>query len=63
MDRDRELSLIALLEWEERVTRWLQLPSPNREAFVKELAELIVRQARRKERSDERLVADHEPSP
>ena len=42
MDKERELSLLALLEWEERVERWLQVPPPDREAFVQELAGLIV---------------------
>ena len=63
MDRERERSLLALLEWEERVERWLRIPPPDREAFVRELAGLMVRQAHRRGRSDERVVADHEPSP
>ena len=63
MDKERELSLLALLEWEERVERWLQVPPPDREAFVQELAGLMVRHANRRGRSDERVVADHEPSP
>ena len=46
MDRERERSLLALLEWEERVERWLRIPTPDREAFVQELAGLMVRQAR-----------------
>ena len=45
MDKERELSLLALLEWEERVERWLQVPPPDREAFVQELAGLMVRHA------------------
>lgn len=63
MDRERELSLLALLEWEERVERWLQVPLPDREAFVKEMAGLMVRQANRRGMSDERVVTDHEQSP
>ena len=63
MDRERERSLLALLEWEERVERWLRIPAPDREAFVQELAGLMVRQASRRGRSDERVVSDHEPSP
>ena len=63
MDRERERSLLALLEWEERVERWLQVPPPDREAFVQELAGLMVRQANRRGMSDERVVADHEQSP
>ena len=63
MDRERELSLLALLEWEERVERWLRLPAPDREAFVREMAGLMVRQANRRGMSDERVVADHEQSP
>ena len=63
MDRERERSLPALLEWEERVERWLRIPTPDREAFVQEMAGLMVRQANRRGRSDERVVADHEQSP
>ena len=59
----RERSLLALLEWEERVEAWLRIPAPDREALVRKLAELMVRQADRAGRSDERVVADHEPSP
>ena len=63
MDKERERSLLALLEWEERVEAWLRIPTPDREALVRKLAELMVRQADRVGRSDERVVADHEPSP
>ena len=63
MDREREQSLLALLEWEERVEAWLRLPPLDRETLVRELAGLMVRQADRQGRSDERVVADHEPSP
>ncbi|MDE2914199.1 MAG: hypothetical protein OXL68_14885 [Paracoccaceae bacterium] len=63
MDTEREQSLLALLEWEDRVEAWLRIPSPDREALVRELAGLMVRQADREGRSDERVVADHEPSP
>ena len=63
MDRERERSLLALLEWEERVQAWLRIPPLDRETLVKELAGLMVRQADRRGRSDERVVADHEPSP
>ena len=62
MDKERELSLLALLEWEERVEAWLRIPSPDRETLVRELAGLMVRQADRQGKSDERVVADHEPS-
>lgn len=62
MDRERERSLLALLEWEERVEAWLRIPSPDRETLVRELAGLMVRQADRQGKSDERVVADHEPS-
>ena len=40
MDENRQRSLLALLEWEERVERWLQVPPPDREAFVQEMAGL-----------------------
>ena len=63
MDRERERSLLALVEWEERVEAWLRIPPLDRETLVRELAGLMVRQADRQGRSDERLVADHEPSP
>ena len=63
MDRERERSLLALLEWEERVEAWLRIPPLDRETLVRELAGLMVRQADRQGRSDERVVADHEPSP
>ena len=63
MDKERERSLLALLEWEERVQAWLRIPPLDRETLVKELAGLMVRQADRRGRSDERVVADHEPSP
>ena len=63
MDRERERSLLALVEWEERVQAWLRIPPLDRETLVKELAGLMVRQADRRGRSDERVVADHEPSP
>ena len=62
MDRERERSLLALLEWEERVEAWLRIPPLDRETLVRELAGLMVRQADRRGRSDERVVADHEPS-
>ena len=63
MDRERERSLLALLEWEERMEAWLRIPPLDRETLVRELAGLMVRQADRQGRSDERVVADHEPSP
>ena len=63
MDRERERSLLALVEWEERVEAWLRIPPLDRETLVRELAGLMVRQADRQGRSDERVVADHEPSP
>ena len=63
MDRERERSLLALLEWEERVEAWLRIPPLDRETLVRELAGLMVRQADRQGRSDERVDADHEPSP
>ena len=46
-----------------RVERWLQVPPPDREAFVQELAGLMVRQANRSGTSGERVVADHEQAP
>ena len=47
MDKERERSLLALLEWEERVEAWLRIPAPDREVLVRKLAELMVRQADR----------------
>ena len=29
MDKERERSLLALLEWEERVEAWLRIPAPG----------------------------------
>ena len=43
MDADREQSLLALLEWEERRDRWLEVPSASRERVIEELARLMVR--------------------
>ena len=63
MDRERERLLLALLEWEECVERWLRIPAPDLEVFVQGLAGLMARQANRRGRSDERVVADQEPSP
>jgi len=61
MDTDRELSLLALLEWEERVDAWLRLPAADRERVVRTLAELMLRQADR-EMGDESAVADQDSS-
>ena len=61
MDPDRELSLLALLEWEERVARWLRVPAPGREVSVRDLARLMVQQAIRRGRTDERVILDYEP--
>lgn len=57
METDRELSLLALVEWEERLEAWLRIPAADREKLVRTLAELMVRQADRKMR-DESTVAD-----
>ncbi|MDE0125866.1 MAG: hypothetical protein OXN97_14935 [Bryobacterales bacterium] len=61
MDTDRELSLLALLEWEDRVDAWLRLPAADREMVVRTLAELMVRQADR-EVGDESAIADQASS-
>ena len=58
MDRDQELSLLALVEWETRLEAWLRLPEADRASLVRMLAELMVRQADR-EMGDESAVADH----
>ena len=52
MDRDRELTLLSLLEWRERQQRCEAVPSDARREFVAELARLMVRQAVR-ERDDD----------
>ncbi len=57
MEADRELSLLALLEWEERLEAWLRSPAADREVLVRTLAELMVRQADLEMR-DESPVAD-----
>ena len=61
MDPERELSLLALLEWEERIERWLRVSAPDREVFVEELARLMVQQEIRRGRTDERVISDYEP--
>ena len=43
MEADRELALIALMEWEDRWDRWLSIPALDRDRFVRELARLMVR--------------------
>ena len=45
MDPDREQSLLALLEWEERRDRWLEVPPESRERVIEELARLMIRMA------------------
>ena len=60
MDEDRERSLLALLEWEERVEAWLRIPAPDREELVERLAGLMVRLADGG-RTDERAAADRQP--
>ena len=52
MDRDRELTLLSLLEWRDRQQRWEAVPADARREFVAELARLMVRQAVR-ERDDD----------
>lgn len=61
MDTDRELSLLALLEWEDRLYAWLRIPAADRERLVRTLAELMLRQADR-EMGDESAVADQASS-
>lgn len=61
MDEDRTQSLLALLEWEERMAAWLRIPAADRQAFVREMAQLMVRHADREMTRDERLSKDHEP--
>ena len=60
MEEDRERSLLALLEWEERVEAWLRIPAPDREELVERLAGLMVRLADGG-RTDERPAADRQP--
>ena len=45
MESDRELALLALMEWEDRRDRWLAIPARERVRFVQELARLMVRMA------------------
>ena len=61
MDTDRALSLLALLEWEDRLDAWLRVPAADRERLVRTLAELMIRQADR-EMGDESAVADQTSS-
>ena len=53
MTEDRELPLLALLEWEERWHRWHSVPEQDRAQLVRELARVMVRMADG-ERTDER---------
>jgi hypothetical protein len=40
-----ELTLLALLEWQQRTARWLRVPETARVALVSELARLMTRVA------------------
>lgn len=51
------MTLLALLEWQDRTERWMRFPEPARTALVSELARLMVRVAR-EERADERQRED-----
>ena len=45
MDVGQQQSLLALLEWEERLDWWLEVSAESREHLVRELARLMVRVA------------------
>lgn len=42
---ETELTLLALLEWQDRTDRWMRFPEADRAALVSELARLMVRVA------------------
>jgi hypothetical protein len=43
--REREATLLALLEHEERMARWESVPTADREKLLDELARLLLRAA------------------
>ena len=53
MEEDRTLSLLALLEWEERWERWNKVRAADRARLVRELARVMMRMGAR-EGDDER---------
>ena len=59
---ETELTLLALLEWQDRTDRWKRFPKADRSALVTELARLMTRVAS-EESDDERQGEDQTPSP
>ena len=59
MEADRELALLALMEWEDRWDRWLAIPAADRERFVQEMARLMVRMADGETADDGQPGEDH----
>lgn len=51
------MTLLALLEWQDRTDRWMRFPEADRAALVSELARLMVRVATG-ESEDERQRED-----
>lgn len=58
---EEELTLLALLEWQDRTDRWLQFPETARAALVSELARLMTRVAS-EESGDERQGQAQHPT-
>ena len=52
MERKRDLTLLSLLEWQDRQDRWEAIPEEARREFETELARLMVRAAVREQNDD-----------
>lgn len=59
---ETDLALLALLEWQDRIDRWMGFPETDRAALVTELARLMTRVATEGS-DDERQREDQRPSP
>lgn len=59
---EAELTLLALLEWQDRTDRWMRFPETARAALVSELARLM-RQVASAESGDERQGQAQRPTP
>ncbi len=51
---ETELTLLALLEWQDRTERWMRFPEADRVALVSELAWLMVQVATEESNDDRR---------
>lgn len=59
---EAELTLLALLEWQDRTDRWRRFPETARAALVSELARLMT-QVASEESGDERQGKAQRPTP